>query len=135
MLKRRIKKLTNAMFKKASGRKFLFCGVCGEEEVEVSLDTKNVTCAYCVQRMIEPPPNYEKKEKSDKPRGWHFKAYFEHNGVVYSKGVEITDIEEIAKLKKEAGVTDSPKSKRTVKKTAKSKTKSKRGNKHARVAR
>jgi len=145
MRKRRIIKVTNAMKKLLkSGKglnKYLLCKECNEVEVEVSPDTKNVTCAYCVQYMISPPPNYEKKEKSDKPRGWHFKAYYEHNGIVYSKGIEITDSAEILRLKKEAGVTKSPvvKKKKTkkvksVKPSVKVKTK-KRGKKNARVTR
>lgn len=98
-LKRRIKKLTKAEIRKVGGRQYLMCSECGDEEVEVPNDIGRVTCAYCVQKMIAPPSNY-KKEKSDKPRGWHFKEYFEHEGIVYSKGREITDPDEIAGLKK-----------------------------------
>lgn len=145
MRKRKIVKVTNAMKKLLkSGRgvnKYLTCKECDEVEVEVGPDIKNVTCAYCVQRVIGPPPNYEKKEKSDKPRGWHFKAYYEHNGVVYSKGIEITDPAEISRLKKEAGVTKLPESKKkkikkvkSVKTSVKVKTK-KRGKKNARATR
>lgn len=98
MLNRRIKKLSKSMVTKITGRQYLTCSQCGNEEVEVPADVSKVTCAYCVQKMVAPPE--EVREKSDKPRGWHFKVYFEHNGVVYSKGQEVTDPEEIARLKK-----------------------------------
>lgn len=137
-LKRRIKKLTKSEIRKVGGRQYLICSECGNEDVEVPSDISRVTCATCVQKMIAPPPNY-KKEKSDKPRGWHFKEYFEHDGIVYSKGREITDPDEIAILKK-----SSKKSKTIVKvtKTAKpkkvskskvTKTKVTRGRKNART--
>jgi hypothetical protein len=86
------------MVTKITGRQYLICAQCGDEEVEVPADVSKVTCAYCVQKMVAPPE--EVREKSDKPRGWHFKAYFEHNGVVYSKGQEVTDPDEIVRLKK-----------------------------------
>lgn len=125
MLKRRTKKLSNSMVRRLTTTHELVCNVCGEEEVTVSSDTKAVICAYCVQRMVAPPENYIKKEKSDKPRGWHFKPYFEHNGVVYSKGEEITDKSQIADLKKRYGKVAKVK-----KPTAK-----RRGKKNARTSR
>jgi len=123
-LKRRIKKLTKAMVRRMTGTIILECRECGEEEVEVPSDTKSVVCPYCVQKWIAPPANYDKREKSDKPRGWHFKSYFEHDGKVYSKGEEVTDVNEIKRLKKEHK-KESP-----VTKTAK-----KRGRKNARTSR
>lgn len=114
VLRRRTKKLTKAMVRRMTGTTILTCRECNEEEVEVPADTKSVVCAYCVQKWIAPPANYNaSKEKSDKPRGWHFKTYYEHNGVVYAKGVEVTDADEIAKLRKEHG----PKPKKTTKAT------------------
>lgn len=109
MLKRKIKKLTKAMFTKMSKTKVLVCKECGAEEVQVSADTKSVTCGYCVQLMVAPPENYEKKEKSDKPRGWHFKSYFEHNGQVFSRGELVTDKQQIAELKKSYGKAEKSK--------------------------
>lgn len=137
-LKRRIKKLTRAEIRKVGGRQYLVCSECGEEEVEVPSDISKVTCAYCVQKMIAPPPNY-KKEKSDKPRGWHFKEYFEHDGVVYSKGREIIDPDEIAELKKLSKKSKMVVKAKTVVKPKKvsklkvTKTKMKRGRKNART--
>lgn len=126
MLNRRIKKLSKSMVTKITGRQYLTCSQCNIEEVEVPADVSKVTCAHCVQKMIAPPE--EVREKSDKPRGWHFKVYFEHNGVVYSKGQEITDPEEIARLKKEL-----KKFKQLAKATAaKPKATVKRGRKNAR---
>lgn len=127
-LTRRIKKLKNTQVKKITGRHVLVCKECNEEEVEVSADIVAVTCAYCVQKMIAAPDGYV-KEKSDKPRGWHFKLYFEHNGVVYSKGKEITDTKLIAKLKKEASAGP----KVATKKTAKTKNPSTKSKKNART--
>jgi hypothetical protein len=49
--------------------------------------------------MPEPPAYLQ--PGSGKPRGWHFKKYFEHDGKVYSRGKEITDTKEIKKLKKQ----------------------------------
>ena len=138
-LKRRIKKLTKTEIRKVSGRRYLMCGECGNEEVEVPGDVARVTCATCVQKMVAPPVGYNKAEKSDKPRGWHFKQYFEHNGIVYSKGVEVTDPDEIKKLKKTHTTEVSTKvkkvvTKKVVKKVAKKVTKTKvtRGKKNAR---
>jgi hypothetical protein len=126
MLKRRknkkaSKKVLHAI-KRGMGTTILTCKVCDLEEVEVGLDTAAVTCAYCVQRMVAPPVLHNKTPKSDKPRGWHFKAYYEHEGIVYSKGVEVTDAEEISRLKKSFGKSLKP----VAKKPAKNKSKSKR---------
>lgn len=130
MLKRRNKKLSKLMARRMSGTHFIVCKVCHEVELEVSADTVAVTCGRCVQLMIPPPENYIKKEKSDKPRGWHFKAYFEHEGVVYSKGIEVTDEDEIKELKATFG-----KKLPTVKKVSKKKTQKKtRGQKNARTS-
>jgi ribosomal protein S27E len=108
MLTRRTKKLTKSQVVKVTGRKYLLCSKCESEEILVSNDIGKVICPYCVQTMVAPPENYTSHPKSDKPRGWHFKKYFEHDGVVYSRGKEITDKKEIAALKKEANnATDS----------------------------
>lgn len=137
-LTRRNKKLSNAEVRKVTGRQYLVCSECNEEEVLVPADIGRVTCAVCVQKMLVPPTGY-KKEKSDKPRGWHFREYFEHNGVTYSKGQEITDPDEIKALKKAAKkvatTTKSVVTKTTKKKSAKVTTpKVTRGRKHARSA-
>ena len=98
-LSRRIKKLTKTAVQKINGRHLVTCKECNLETVEVSESVVAVTCAYCVQKMVAAPAGYV-KEKSDKPRGWHFKMFFEHGGVVYSKGEIVTDAKEIAKLRK-----------------------------------
>jgi hypothetical protein len=113
-LRRRTRKLSKAQAAKITGTKWLMCSECGEEELEVNMDIGKVICAYCVQRMVAPPDNYVKKEKSDKPKGWHFKAYFEHEGKVYVRGVEIVEEDEIARLRK---THTSSKPKTVVKKT------------------
>jgi hypothetical protein len=118
MLKRRTKKASRTEVLKTSGRQYLVCKECNNEEVLVSMDVGAVTCGRCVQRMSAPPENRQSAVKSDKPRGWHFKMYFEQNGVVYSKGEIITDKKEIAKLKKMSTATPVVKAKKVVKKTA-----------------
>lgn len=125
-LRKRTKKLSKSMVTKLTGTKWLTCKECGEEELLVAMDVVRVTCGMCVQRTIAPPDNYIKKEKSDKPRGWHFMAYYEHDGKVYSKGEEVTDPKLIASLKKTHGKTKKP----TSKKLAKT-----RGKKNARTPR
>jgi hypothetical protein len=119
MLKRRIKKLTKGQLIKHNGRHTLICKECNLTSKEVSTEISAYTCCYCVQKMIAPPTNYKKIAKSEKPRGWHFKMYFEQDGVVYSKGKEVTDPKEIANLRKSAK-TATPK-KTVAKKTTKTK--------------
>lgn len=125
-LKRRIKKLSKSQAQRISGTHFLVCKECGGHEIEVPGDVSAVTCAYCVQRMISPPP--VPKEKSDKPRGWHFKPFFEHEGQVFSKGELVTDDDEIATLRKQYGKKSTPK-KATKKKVAAKKNAKPRGSK------
>jgi len=137
MLKRRIKKLSKSMVSKITGRHVLVCRECNNEELEVGGDIASVVCSYCVQKWIAAPVNYTKKEKSDKPRGWHFKAFFEHNGIAYTKGEEVTDANEIAQLRKLHG--KSTNTKKVTKKTTErkpptgTKIKSNRGRKNARI--
>jgi hypothetical protein len=83
--------------------------------------------------MSAPPENKQSAVKSDKPRGWHFKVYFEQNGVVYSKGEIITDKKEIAKLKKASTSSPVRKVKKSVTTVVK-KTTTKRSGKNARTA-
>lgn len=86
--------------KSKKDKHYVSCSKCGTE-VWASGDVAKVTCADCVQVLLGPPPEAKPVEKSDKPRGWHFKTYFEHNGVVYSRGEVVTDTKEIARLRKE----------------------------------
>lgn len=108
------------MVRRLTTTQILVCSACGEEEVQVSSDTKSVICAYCVQKLVAPPDNYIKKEKSDKPRGWHFKPFFEHNGEVFSKGELVTDAKQIAELKKRYGKSTPKVKKPTAKRRGKS---------------
>jgi hypothetical protein len=75
----------------------LVCTGCELEEVEVPTDTRSVLCGICVQQLVGGPP--KPKPKLDRPRGWHLKTYIEFDGVVYSKGVAITDPAEIKVLR------------------------------------
>jgi hypothetical protein len=98
MLTRRRKKLTKPQALRATGRKYLVCSGCNLEEVEVTADIASVVCGTCVQKLVGAPA--VPKPKSDKPRGWHLKPYFELNDIVYAKGIEVTDPDEIAELRK-----------------------------------
>lgn len=129
-LTRRIKKLTKSAAAKISGRHTIICCECNLTEMEVSADVVKVTCAYCVQKMVAPPSNYV-KEKSDKPRGWQLKRYFEHNGVVYSKGKIVTDPTFIEELK--AGPAPKVPGKRGRKPNVKKKVRKTRGKKNDRT--
>jgi hypothetical protein len=96
-LKRRIKKLSKSEARRISTTHFIICKVCNNEELAVPVEVTAVTCARCVQRMIDPPASEVPKNK--KPRGWHHRMYFEHVDGVYSKGVLITDNDEIENLR------------------------------------
>jgi hypothetical protein len=98
---RKVKKTTSLAPKKYNTSFFLECKECSRE-IEVRGDIKAVICDWCVQNMLPREKVESRQEKSDKPRGWHFKKFFEHNGVCYSHGEEITDKNEIARLRKEA---------------------------------
>lgn len=92
MLKRKLEKVTNALKRLLKGgrqtKKFLLCKECDEIEVEVAHDIKAVTCAYCVQRAVAPPPSYNKPSDEEKfPRGWALKTRYVHtDGRVFEKG-------------------------------------------------
>ena len=152
MLKRQRAKKATAKEKARIGRdgsKYLNCKVCEVIEVKTSYDTVAVTCRYCVARSVAAPEMPKSMQKSGKPQGWHFKSYFEHEGKVYSRGVEITDPTELKELKlknkpsKSKKSSDSkPKSKKAaVKKVAKKTTSKKsvkpsvRGNARANTTR
>lgn len=116
-LKRRIKKLTKTEIRKVGGRQYLICSECGNEEVEVSIDIARVTCAYCVQKMVAPPPDTQKKSDGEKfPRGWHFKARYVHtDGKVYVRG-KLTDETDTPSVEKKTRVVKkSVKSKKLIK--------------------
>lgn len=101
MLKRRTKKLSKNQAIAATGRKWLECSECNVVEISVNSDIGRVTCPDCVQKIVAPPENYTPVEKSDKPRGWHLKRFFEHKGVVYSRGKEVTDAAIVEQLRQE----------------------------------
>jgi ribosomal protein S27E len=114
MLKRRIKKTSRTEVMKTTGRQYLVCKECNNEEVLVSTDIGAVTCGRCVQRMSAPPQSVQKKPEGEKfPRGWHFKARYVHtDGKVYVRGQLTTE-------------TDAPPTKNIKKKVAKKITKTK----------
>jgi hypothetical protein len=115
MLKRRrTKKMSKAEARKVkAGTQYLTCKVCGITEIKTNSDTVAVTCAICVIGMVAQPetPKYLTKT-TGKPRGWHFKSYFEYEGKVYSRGVEITKPSEITKLREGGSITKKPSAKK-----------------------
>jgi hypothetical protein len=143
MLKRKRNKKITAKEKAAlmskGGTKFLLCKECGITEIKTNSDTVAVTCGYCVAKMVGMPEIPKHLQKSGRPQGWHFKSYFEHEGKVYAKGVEITDSQEISKLKLQNKPTKSKKteSKKVSKKTTSKKSvkPSTRGKKRANTTR
>jgi len=78
----------------------VICKVCNMRTVRVPESTLRVTCPYCVQERVGMPetPGYV---STGRPRGWHFKKYFEFEDKVYSRGKEVKDPEKIKKLKKQ----------------------------------
>ena len=78
------------------------CKVCGDM-TECAEDATAVTCHICVNQLVEPPSNIQKK-KSDKPPGWHFMNVYVHkDGTVYHKGTEQSKLKgtlPITKIKK-----------------------------------
>ena len=117
--KRRVTKQSKKVVKKITGSHEIACTDCQTPFI-VSADVRALVCADCVQKMIAPPPMPKKKGEADKkPRGWHFKLYFEHNGIVYSKGVIVTGSAEITKLKKLAASQAKPVAKKVAKKVKK----------------
>lgn len=125
MRKRKIQTLSKEQADAVRGMQYIGCSKCGDD-VPVSMDVSSVICDYCVQMMIPAPELPVTKSKSEKPRGWHFKKFFEFEGIVYSFGEVVSDASEITKLKKENGPV------KKVTKKQRSKT-VKRGRKNART--
>lgn len=92
MLKRKIQKVSNALknlFKSGKNtKKLLLCKECEDVEVQVAPDIGAVTCAYCVQRQVNPPEGLKPKDPGEKfPRGWALKATYIHtDGRIFEKG-------------------------------------------------
>lgn len=127
MLKRKLTKISDALknlFKSGKNvKKYLLCKECNDVEVEVGADIHAVTCAYCVQRSVEPPASIVKEQQAlsgDKfPRGWALKTKYVHtDGRVFSKGKEVGEVvEPIAAPKKKVKKTVAkPKQKKAPKK-------------------
>lgn len=142
MLKRKKIKKVTAKEKKAlvakGGTKFLICKECEITEIKTNSDTTAVTCGFCVAKMMGMPEQPKHLQRSGRPKGWHFKNYFEHEGKVYSKGVEITDPDEIKELKlqnKSSKATKKSATKKVSKKTTSKKKTSTRGRKSANTTR
>jgi hypothetical protein len=93
LLKRKPKKLSSKHVERATGKHELYCSECDSNPAEVSLDVGKYTCSYCVQKMVAPPENYNKKKDNEGfPRGWHFKKRFEGpDGKIYSFGKIVED--------------------------------------------
>lgn len=92
MIKRKLvkvaKSIENLLKSGKNKKKYLTCSECNDVEVEVGIDIKGVTCAYCVQRSCAPPPSVQKVPEGEKfPRGWALKATYIHtDGRIFEKG-------------------------------------------------
>lgn len=92
MLKRKLSKVAesikNLLKSGKNKKKYLTCSECNDVEVEVGIDIRAVTCAYCVQRSCAPPPSVQKTPEGEKfPRGWALKATYIHtDGRIFKKG-------------------------------------------------
>lgn len=99
MFKRKITKVSSsikALLKSGKNpSKFLVCKQCDKIEVEVPFDTGAVTCAYCVQRSVEPPKIVVSVPEGEKfPRGWALKARYVHtDGRIFEKGKDTGEVE------------------------------------------
>jgi hypothetical protein len=101
--------------------KTVVCDLCHIIRVRVASDAAGAICWVCLFKQVGMPEEPKYLKKSDKPKGWHFKKYFESDGKIYSKGVEITDLEEIQKLKSENNIKDTIDSSSNTKKRKKKK--------------
>lgn len=63
---------------------------CGEFVDNLPADTISITCPYCVQKMIEPPP-VKIKPTVKYARGWHLMNHYKApDGKVFKRGKEIS---------------------------------------------
>jgi hypothetical protein len=67
------------------------CKTCQKHQVRTNSDVAWVICKFCVQEMVGMPAEALPRVKSDRPRGWQRRRYYEYNGVVYSRGKEVSD--------------------------------------------
>lgn len=88
----------NKNIRRSTGWINVICKVCNMNTVRVPDTTISVVCPWCIQERVGMPerPGYV---PTGRPRGWHFKKYFEFDGKVYSKGKEVTDGKKIETLK------------------------------------
>ena len=112
MLKKKVTKFTGGKLN-VMERKTLVCQECNIVTVSVANDIAAVTCAYCVQKSIEPPKLSTPKPEGEKfPRGWHFKQRYVHtDGRVFCKGVATGEIEKSEPPKKKVVKKKTPKKK------------------------
>jgi hypothetical protein len=75
------------------------CKKCQKHQVRTNSDVAWVICKFCVQEMVGMPEEAYSRVKTGRPRGWHFKKFFEHDGVVYSYGKEVLDDADIEALR------------------------------------
>lgn len=112
MLKKKVTKFVGGKLN-TKERKTLVCKECNIVTVTVAKDIAAVTCAYCVQKHIEPPKLFTPKPEGEKfPRGWHFKQRYVHtDGRVFCKGVETGEKDNPESSKKKVIKKKTPKKK------------------------
>lgn len=78
-----------------NGPKTLKCKKCGTIVEKCGHFAVAVTCAMCVQKMIDPPASMMKKSGTPKPKGWKFmKVFVDIEKNVYFRGVEQPDLKD-----------------------------------------
>ena len=65
------------------------CRECNRHKVKTYAGAAWVICRFCVQKMVGTCGDAPVDDTPTKPRGWHFKKFFEHEGEVYSYGKEV----------------------------------------------
>ena len=97
----------------ANELKWFKCSVCKRKKIKTYESVKSVTCSRCLMVEIGLPetPEYLLRGQG-KPRGWHFRRFFEYEGKVYSFGTEVLEKREIDRLRKEHKKNQSGKKKK-----------------------
>lgn len=103
--------MTNRKKQKITKREKLIWHICRECHiggVRTYESVISVICSRCMQENAAPPelPGYV---PTGRPRGWHFRKFFEHEGKVYSRGKEVQDLDLIEALRKEHGSSSNKK--------------------------
>jgi hypothetical protein len=87
------------------GTEMVTCRECNRHQEKTYAGAAWVICRFCVLKMVGSCGDAPIDTTPPKPRGWHFKKFFEHEGVVYSYGKEVIDDDIIENLRGESSAT------------------------------